>query len=69
MYLVLNITNYDLGYDIGGLYRSYDKAVERLLWLRENGYDEIDDGNSWRIVEVENMKKNAEPQRTAKGQE
>lgn len=61
MYLVLNITNYDRGYQLGGIYRSYDKAVERLNWLesQEEYNKEYEDG--WRIVFVKTQTKTAEP--------
>lgn len=50
MYLVFCITNYDNGFYIGGVYRSYDKAYKRFRWCEEHTIDPEND--SWRLVSV-----------------
>lgn len=50
MYLVFCITNYGDGYQLGGIYRSYERACRRLSWCEEHTPDPEND--SWRIVSV-----------------
>lgn len=61
MYLVLNITNYNEGFQLGGAYRSYNKAVERLEWLESQEEYNKEDEDSWRIVFIKTQAKTAEP--------
>lgn len=49
-YLVINLTNYDIGCDICGLYTKYEDAVKRLNWcVKKYGENYC---NSFNIVEV-----------------
>lgn len=60
MYLVLNITNYGDGFLLGGAFRSWQKAVERLGWLEsQEEYNSEED--SWRIVFIKSQKKTDVP--------
>lgn len=61
MYLVLNITNYNEGFQLGGAYRSYNKAVERLEWLESQEEYNKEGEDSWRIVFIKTQSKTAEP--------
>lgn len=61
MYLVLNITNYNEGFQLGGAYRSYNKAVERLEWLESQEEYNKEYEDSWRIVFIKTQAKTAEP--------
>lgn len=61
MYLVLNVTNYGQGYQIGGIYRSYNKAIERLEWLESQEEYNKEYEDSWHIVFVKALPKTAEP--------
>lgn len=61
MYLVLNITNYGEGYMLGGAYRNYNKAVERLNWLENQEKYNSEYEDSWRIVFIKTQKKTDEP--------
>lgn len=61
MYLVLDITNYGDGFKLGGAYRSYEKALERLEWLESQEEYNREYEDSWRIVFVKTQKKTDEP--------
>lgn len=50
MYLVLNITNYDYGYQLGGVFQSYQQALKRLQWLEKQPQYNEEYDDSWRIV-------------------
>ena len=61
MYLVINITNYGSGIQLGGSYRSYNKAQERLEWLEsQEEYNSVGE-DSWTIVPLKTQKKTDEP--------
>ena len=61
MYLVLDVTNYGVGYQLGGVFRSYNKAVERLNWLESQEEYNKEFEDSWQIVFVKTQAKTAEP--------
>lgn len=50
MYLVFCMTNYGDGFYIGGVYRSYDRAVKRLEWCEAHSIDP--DNDSWHLVKA-----------------
>lgn len=57
MWLVYNLTNYGDGIYFGGLYRSRQRAEERLAYCEKKYNSDCD---SWSIAWVHSMPKDAE---------
>lgn len=61
LYAVLNVTNYGSGLQVGGIYKSYDRALKRWNWLNDKEEYNTTDEDSWRIVPIKAMNITAEP--------
>ena len=55
LYAVLNVATYGSGLQVGGIYKSYDRALKRWNWLESQEKYNTEDEDSWRIVPIKTM--------------